>query len=472
MYVRLDKVSVRVLFVFFMCAFFVSTVYAEEPVSEPQNEGMAPVTDVLPYTEEVIESEPVVATPLPSESPETIPENLENTDDVPPPVSPSEVSEDTLSVDTEATPPPLVPDVVQSQITDVSPETSEGVSESVTEDTVSEISATTTESIEEVTPPLVIDAALPLTRTDGESSLFTMDTPLVFTLTSDIPLQTIHEDEKEQSESFIDEIVEVVSDVGSTVVDAVAAVVDTLAEVVVEVMADAREFVGDTPYDARDESETLTVEATSTDMISQEGVDDVVVGEIVEEMDTQSESSELQVTAFIDGVPVSSSYTLHDMYTVVADVRPDTIEPGVHIIRIEILFDGKRFAWEGVCTWGGTVVYSKEVESGVWAIVLEQVEGGTALFLQEYNGTTFTYSSLDTSFTFAQASSIAVFENTLFWLSTGKDVLHGYDILSRTQFSQSLSQTDTSEVILHETVFRISTRTAAPQFTSVEKPLK
>lgn len=455
MYLRSDKVFLRVLFA--LCLFLylnIFVVYAEEPVQseETETQNSTPASD----SEAVVDSEPVPE-PTPADTIPVEPPLSPEVESIDVPVSEGEEQAST-SPDTES-----ASDTSSENSTD-SPQP-EDVIPALT-------SSTTDEFVDEVVPPTVLEVTGQLTRLEGESSLFSMSDSLVFTLISDTPLKKRAHADDSKSVSFVADIAQTVGDATTYVVESVAdvvgAVIDTIVDAVEVVIHGVSGLMSD---ESTVDSETPSEESTSRSEASTEPVE-MDTRTVVEEAPAVEESETLAVRTFIDGVLVSSSYVLLDEHTVLVDVRPDTIEPGVHTVRIETSFEGESAVWEGVCTWGGAVVYSKEVGSGVWAIVLEGVTEGTALFLQEYNGTTFTYSLLDSAFTFAQSSSITVFENTLFWLSLSKDVVYGYDILSRTQFSQSLSQTDESEVTLHEQPYTISTETAEPQFIPIEKILE
>lgn len=432
----------------FACLSLIASVHVLSVFAEETPSDAVVPEEVSPVNEEVV---PPIAVP------EIIPEEVS-----PVPESINGVPTET-PVDTEVPVVSELPDGPPAQIDssgDTTMETTESSGDDISAPTDSETDVEyETEAVTPIADELTQDGSFIMLHSMSEgTTTFALSDQISFTLTSDTPF---HERKKEPSQdggaSFVETVAEVTESFITEVVEMAHEVIETISEVVVTVA----EEIG-LSADGEQDAVTASTEASvMEDESVSEGVpvtsEDTSAKLAVEELDTQ---------ARIDGVPTAVSVSFVDDYSVVVTFDTSKIEPGVHTVHIAFTIAGTTFMWEGTCLWGGTIVYSREVGSGVWAIVLEDREGSSGLFIQEYDGSVFTYTILDDSFVFAQALNITVFENTLFWLSLGKDVLHGYDFLSRTQFSQSLDSAGETQIVLHEQIYRTSTRTAEPHFTS------
>jgi hypothetical protein len=250
-------------------------------------------------------------------------------------------------------------------------------------------------------------------------------------------------------DSFVEAIVEVVSDTVTSVVDffiptaeGQEVVQDGIGEDIVPVepvTSIAAQFTTDIDV-AQIASTTETESATSSraDIVR----DDVVVSA------TTSTSTQTSF-AVVDGIryPVYITYTEDE--TFVVDMQSAVFGVGVHTLQLPVLFQEKMYVAYYTFSVDGTVLSTRPLKEGIFAVVIADADAFQTLWLieQSERGVQSIQKIADET-TMSQNPVLEFNDDTLFWTSPTKETLIGFDIVSRTSFSQTLNLKSRDENIL------------------------
>ncbi len=439
-------------------------VYAEESyVQDTQTEvptEINTVEDTVPLSEDVNFDAPISITGEDVSSPDVV-------EIIPPePVPDTDISL------------PVTPPIEESVVSDTSTEgdTPEEVPSSTSTETPLEDRASTTEKITEVQIPVPLPA--------DESHILTADTygPFalieqpVFVLHAEQPFLKIREDiDGDTNEgSVIEDMLTTVDNV----VDAVVEMVGEVIEIVVDATTAAATFVVDTVTQSEEPAEVREVpevreengEVPSIRAGESTEVTTTSTEEIAVATDTETESLDTfpvevavpdapyTVRVLVDGQLCTHTSNLQSETTLEVTVAPPCMTPGTHQAHIEVEASDTIYVWEGEFVWGGEVIATQTLDTTRALALIVSPLSGAGLWLREIvNGDTL-YTFLEVRTGALALPPIGMEGETILWVADAQNALIGFDLLSRTTFSQSLEnrRVDT-EIPLHEAWYTVHT---------------
>lgn len=382
---------------------------------------------------------------------------------------PQDTGENTLLepvVDTEV-PPPVTPSAEEPPVTDMPAEViPEEVLHTGVSETILEEYASATEKITEVQIPVPLpeDEAYIL-EADTYGSFGLIEQP-VFILHAEQPFLEAHEETDDDTEEH--GVVEDVLSSVDTAVDAVVEIVEEVIEVVVDATTAAATFVTDAVLPAEEVSGVLEEEGEVLPISNSTNIVTTTTDEVAVATDTETEVIDIPsvevsmpdapytVRVLVDGYLCTHMNNLQNETTLEITIATSCMTPGTHQAHIEVEAEDTIYVWEGEFVWGGEVVAVRTLSTAHALTLIVSPEGSAALWLRESVGSDTLYTFLEARSNTASLPPIGMEGETILWVADAQNTLIGFDMLSRTTFSQSLEKrrADT-EISLHETWYTV-----------------
>lgn len=374
---------------------------------------------------------------------------------------------------------PVTPPIEESVVSDTSTEgdTPEEVPSSTGTETPLEDRASTTEKITEVQIPVPLpEDETYILEADTYGPFALVEQP-VFVLHAEQPFLKIREDiDGDTNEGGVIEDMLTTVD---NVVDAVVEMVGEVIEVVVDATTAAATFVVDAVTQSEDPTEVLEVpevpaedgEASSINDDESIEVTTTPAEEIAVSTDTEIETETVgtpeevvvpdapyTVRVLVDGQLCTHTSNLQSETALEVIITPSCMEPGTHQAHIEVEADDTIYVWEGEFVWGGEVVATQPLSTTLVLSLIVSSESGPALWLRESLGNDVLYTFLEARTSAVALPPVGMEGETILWVADAQNALIGFDLLSRTTFSQSLEKrrTDT-EIPIHEMWYTVHT---------------